>query len=251
MPPATATAQGYAVSNRNSGTATGKAEVESAAGKVTVIASDPHEDWFAGVLDPDGQSTVNAKATATWGWPTGGATLPLTFSKCEFSQQVSLDSTQEDTILFSKTADSTGCGKGPSGNFLPGGFAWVDTTGSCTQNSGILGSGTWLNSDTGNTPSAGCGTADFAKMLNKVILIPLFDDATGNGSQGKYHVVGYAAFKMTGYNFGGSFKTSPAPCNGNDRCVKGYFTRYADLNEALEFGPTGGQFGAAIVTLTD
>src|SRR4051794_13186190 len=54
----TATAQSYAVANRNSGTATGSAVVDMTAGKVTVTTSDPHEHWFAKVLDPDGSSPV-------------------------------------------------------------------------------------------------------------------------------------------------------------------------------------------------
>ena len=58
-----------------------------------------------------------------------------------------------------------------------------------------------------------------------------------SGSNAWYRVYGYAAFKLTGYSLGGQYNTSPKPCNGNERCVRGYFTRFVELARRLDLQP--------------
>jgi len=212
---------------------------------VRVGTSRVKKHWFAPVLGID-QSEISAQATAKWGAPVGGATFPLTFSWCEWNAQTGgLESTHEQIIQLSKHSGSD-C-TGPSGLPLPGGFGWVNpNAGACTEASII---GNILNSDTGNNPPSGCEPSDFDDLVGKVILIPIFDQATGSGSHGEYRAYGYAAFKFTGYYFSGTYKGTQI-CSGNQRCISGYFTRYVDLNEVLDIGP-GPQLGASIVTLTD
>lgn len=245
------TARDYAVANRNSGTATGSAVVDMTKGKVTVTTSDPHEHWFAKVIDPDGTTPVGARATAKWGSPIGGTTLPLTFSYCEWNTQFTgpggLDNTTEKVVLFSKK--STSMCTGPSGLVVPGGFGWVKTTttGECDKASMI---NQIIDSDTGNVPPSGCTNADFLALLNTTILIPIFDQWSEKaGNNAYYHLYGYAAFKFTGYFFNNTFKSSPAPCGSPDRCVKGYFTKYVALDEAFDVG-SGPSLGLSIVSLT-
>ena len=60
---------------------------------------------------------------------------------------------------------------------------------------------------------------------------------------------GYAAFRLTGYAFGGQFSTSPKPCTGNDRCVTGYFTRFVDLSEAFSYSSDAPALGTNILRL--
>lgn len=236
-----ATAQSFAVANKNDGSATGTV-VTLTNSKVTVRASDPHDHWFA-----LGQSDVAAEATVKWGGPISGSTFPLAFSVCEWKWQAGgVDGTTEQKIVLTKTSTST-CA-GPSGNVVPGGFGWVDPSGSCTKASIING---WLNSNTGNTPPNGCSAADFDAVIGKTVLIPIFDDFTGTGNNASYKIYGYAAFKFTGYYFSGQYKhwtMSSKSCTGNERCVSGYFTRYVDLNEVLEVGPSP-DLGLSIVTL--
>jgi hypothetical protein len=90
-------------------------------------------------------------------------------------------------------------------------------------------------------------------IYQKTVLIPYFDDTTGAGIQGlgangEYHIAGLGAFHVTGYNFGGQYKApsaSLAPCSGDERCVRGYFTT-AQIHD----GPLGGEnFGVVIVKL--
>ena len=83
------------------------------------------------------------------------------------------------------------------------------------------------------------------------ILLPIFDAYYGRGNNATYRMYGYAAFKMTGYHFGGLYSSNPAPCNGNKRCISGYFMRFVDISEAFTYGVGNPQLGASIVKLTD
>jgi Flp pilus assembly protein TadG len=247
-----ATAQSFAVANRNGGTATGTV-VTLTSSSVTVKASDPHENWFAQILNGQATTGVSAQATAKWGGPVSGGTFPLAFSVCEWNAQggiPGLDSTTQRKIVLTKTSTSS-C-TGPSGNVVPGGFGWVDpNSGVCTEASIING---WLSSSTGNTPPNGCSDAAFQALIGTTILIPIFDNYTGTGNNAQYHIYGYAAFKFTGYYFSGQYKHWPASgvgtCTGNERCISGYFTRFVSLDEVLDIGP-GPQLGLSIITLTN
>jgi len=240
-----ATAQDYATLNRTVGDPHASI-LELTSSKVKVKVEDPHENWFAQVIGGGPDKRISATAVAKWGNPSKGGTFPLTFSYCAWQQQTGgLESTTEQIIHLSKHTGSD-C-TGPSGNALPGGFGWVDPNdGSCEESSVIDG---WYSSSTGNTPPSGCSASDFDALIGQTILVPVFDQDTGTGGNGKYHIYGYAAFTFTGYYFSGTYKGTRI-CSGNDRCISGYFTRYVDLNEVLELGP-GPDLGASIITLSD
>jgi Putative Flp pilus-assembly TadE/G-like len=214
---------------------------------VTVQGSTPVKHWFAPVLGYDA-TAVSASATVAWGAPGGGtAVLPLTFSICSFSQQVGgLSSTTPGTVFFTKT-DGTGC-TGPSGNAVPGGFAYLETDpGKCQATSAR---NQRSPSSTGNSVPSVCTGADFSAWLGRVVLLPLYDAAGSTGNNAWYHVYGYAAFKLTGYYLGSNaYRTSPQPCTGNDRCVAGYFVRYVDLSERFTYTSDGPSLGASILRL--
>lgn len=244
-----ATAESLADANVNGQDTTGRVS-ELTADEVTVRASGVKAHWFAPVIGVD-QSGIAAQATATWGTPTGGtAVVPLTFSWCDFAAQTGgglPSGTTPRTILFSKASGPT-C-TGPSNNVVPGGFGWVNPDpGTCTKASVI---DSILTSDTGNSVPSGCSVADFQAVHNQVVLIPIFDQAGSTGSNAWYHVYGYAAFKITGYHFGGQYSTTPPPCSGSDRCVSGYFTQFVALDDAFDFGAGAPQLGASVVALTN
>jgi Flp pilus assembly protein TadG len=215
--------------------------------RVTVNGRTPVKHWFAPVIGFD-STAVSASATVAWGAPGAGtAVLPLTFSICSFSQQVGgLSSSTPRTVLFTKT-DGTGC-TGPSGNAVPGGFAYLDTDpGKCQATSAR---NQRSPSSTGNSVPSACSGADFSAWLGKVVLLPLYDDAGATGNNAWYHVYAYAAFKLTGYYLGSnSYRTSPPPCGGNDRCVAGYFVRYVDLSERFTYTSDGPTLGASVLRL--
>jgi Flp pilus assembly protein TadG len=213
---------------------------------VTVSGDKPTRHWFAPVLGID-STQVRASATVAWGEPGAGtAVLPLTFSLCSFTAQTGgLASTTSQTVYFTKTAND-GC-TGPSGNAVPGGFAYLDTTGGKCQAASARGDQSV--SSTGNSVPSPCSTTDFSAWIGRTVLLPLYDQAGSTGSNAWYHVYAYAAFTLTGYSLGGQFNTSPAPCGGNDRCIAGYFTRFVDLSDRFTYTTDGPDTGASILRL--
>ena len=216
--------------------------------RVTVTGDKPTMHWFAPVLGID-STDVRATATVAWGFPGGGtAVLPLTFSYCEWTWQTHggmPSSTTPVTIKFTKDS-GTNC-TGPSNNIVPGGFAYIDTDpGKCTASSKIADHAT---SKTGNSVPSTCVPADFSGWVGQTVLLPLFDDSGLTGTNAWYRVFGYAAFRITGYALGGQYKTSPAPCGGNDRCISGYFTRFVDLSERFTWTNDGPNLGASVLRL--
>jgi Flp pilus assembly protein TadG len=232
----------------NNGGATSRPPVlSSAPTSVTVTGDKPVQHWFAPVIGID-STAVSATATVAWGTPGAGtAELPLAFSWCEFAAQTGgglPSGTTSRTILFPKTS-GTGC-TGPSHLFVPGGFGWLQTTGnSCQAHSAVGGRSA---SSTGNNPSNGCQTGDFAALRGDTVLLPIFDSSGGTGTGAWYHVYGYAAFTITGYFFGGQYSWNK-PCSGSERCVAGYFTRFVDLSERFTYTNDGPDLGAAILRL--
>ncbi len=246
------TAQTFANDNFYPATGSATAEVTSlTTGSVTVTTSSVRQHLFGPVLGVNA-TTVTAKATVSWGTPTGGtAQLPLTFNKCEFDAQTGggvPSDTIERTILFSKTS-ATSCTK--YSNFVPGGFAWVKVNrGTCNTESAVTGVLSQLESDPGNSPPSSCSPADFAMLQNQTVLLPIFKEYGGNGNNAWYRVYGYAAFTITGYSFGGQFSWGN-PCSGNDRCVRGYFTKISDQVENFTYGTGAPQLGAGASRLTE
>lgn len=241
--------------------------LDEAAGSVTVRTETVTQHWFAPLIGID-QTDVAARASARWGYPAGGtAVLPLAFSWCELAQQlgitvlrnpitnevIGLDipeaGTAEANVYLTKSSETT-C-TGPSGNLIPGGFGWLVPSPSQCAKANLTIDG-WAASDTGNSPPSICSAEEFASWVGKTILIPVFDDAVGNGSSGKYKVFGFAAFKLTSYYFAGQYKPlGTAPCSGNERCVRGKFVRFVDLGEDFQISPDAPKLGAVVVALTE
>lgn len=242
------TAQTFAAANKNDGSVTATV-TEITSDRVTVRTDTTRQHWFAPVLGFDA-SPVSAQATVRWGNPTAGtATLPLAFSWCEFYAQTggaTPSGTTEHTIYFTKTSGTT-C-TGPSNNIVPGGFGWLNTnSGTCTA---TTNEDQVVETDPGASVPTGCTTDDFAAMQNQVVLLPIFDEYDGTGTNAKYTIYGYAAFKLTGYHFGGQY-TWNSPCNGNDRCVRGYFVEWVELGNAFTYGGSAPDLGATVVSLTE
>jgi Flp pilus assembly protein TadG len=249
-----ATAQGLIVANLGEATAS-QPVLSNAPLSVTVTGRTPQQHWFAPVIGHD-STAVSATATVGWGGPSRGtAVLPLTFSWCSFKAQTGgglPSGTTEQIIKLSKSDDLGSQCTGPSGNFVPGGFGFLTTdAGRCSVTSAI---GQLMHSSPGESPPNGCTAADFASFIGKTVLLPIFDLYGGTGSGAWYRVYGYAAFKLTGYQFVGSFKSAGNKIcgqgsNGNDRCVTGYFTRFVELSEAWNYSPDAPQLGSSVLRL--
>lgn len=232
-------------------------------GVVTVSTSGTAEHWFAPVLGID-ESAVAAKATARWGYPTGGTPiLPLALNECEFDHQVATqgglaDAPEPLTILRTKDLKEKDlpadwpCTMPESGNHIPGGFGWLETTpGTCDA---VTKAGEDIASDPGNSISNGCEWADLVDARDKVVLLPLFDNSGGEGNNGWFTISGYAAFHIKGYDFtgnGGEQWGLPCPQSINT-CLRGYFEEYVDSTAAFDYGTDPDyDFGSEVVSLTD
>jgi len=243
-----ATAQTLIAANDTEGTAA-QPVLSSDPLSVTVTGGMPVEHWFAPVLGIDA-TRVSATATVGWRSPSRGtAVLPLTFSWCEFKQMTGggvPSGHTVRTIYFTKTSNTTGC-TGPSNNIVPGGFAYLETPSGRCEAASARNERSY--SKTGNSVPSDCSTADFSEWIGQSVLLPLFEESGDTGSNAWYRVYGYAAFKLTGYHLGGQYSAASKPCNGNERCVAGYFTRFVELSDAWNYSPTAPRLGASILRL--
>ncbi|NYJ74294.1 pilus assembly protein TadG-related protein [Allobranchiibius huperziae] len=246
------TVQTMATANVNDGlaTATVTPGVTPTSGQVTVSNAGVRHYLFAEVLGHS-QATITTTATAGWGSPTGGtAALPLTFSICEFNAQTGggLPSGTTTRVIYFTKSSGTNC-TGPSHNAVPGGFGWVTPdSGTCSATSSTS---SMLSSSTGSSVPGGCTAANIAAQQGQVVLLPIFDQASGNGANASYHVYGYAAFRLVGYNFKSKYTFNASEClKPNVDCIKGYFLQFVDMNSAFHYGSGAPNLGASVVTLT-
>lgn len=194
-----------------------------------------HSDYFA-----------TATATAHWGGIGGGDTIPLTISWCDWDAMTggagaeALPTTA--TTIFhedSQNSEPPEC-SGPSGLNMPGGFGWLDETGTCeaTVELGIVGS------DPGNSMSQDCKDV-FASLIGQTVLIPIHGVASGSGQHATYEIIGFAALELTGYRF--PSVSDGDPCGAPATCISGSFEEFYDLGEQPD--PTAPDFGAYTIGL--
>lgn len=211
---------------------------------------------------------ANVQACARVAFGPGGPgpanTMPITMSYCDWKSTVGyVDAANPGAFQAPPTGASPGYGAwNPwpatevtvglakndqpdcptwNGHTAPGGFAWLSHTG-CTANIDVG----WVPGDTGTNTEC-----DLTSLyLGKVVYLPIFDcvavvpvdpitsttDCT-NAAHGigatNYHIVGYAAFYLSGWDFSGVSTVSvrPPPYNqpncpgtGNSgRCLFGWF----------------------------
>jgi hypothetical protein len=247
------TATTLAVANTNDGYATATASV--AGSTVTVATGTLNKDgttkidyFFAPALGID-SGTAAATASAAWGSPASGpAVFPLTFSMCQF------DAALSGTTQLIQYNTGPSC-VGPTGHAIPGGFGWLKTpSGQCSLNVSIATA--QVASDNGNSfPLTSQCTTAMQNFKNQTIPIPVFEQAGGSGASGWYKIYGFAAFKITGWKFGGNGQsdlnwnnTGTPSCTGNCRGIIGSFQRFIDISSAYTQG--GPDLGTKNIKLT-
>lgn len=268
----TATGSFFANNNANDGTSGANVTFPSA-NTVRVVtkarekgsASDGFSLFFARVMGFN-TTQINATAEAKWGSPSGASTLPWTVSECVFEKYLSPTQLADLKATGNFTGDPIpthilmrydenapaypGCAA--QNGYEPGGFGWLKTTSGCSTDISV---GSTVQGQTGNTfPTASECNALLATIMDQPALIPLFSSATGNGSNATYTLVGFAAFQVTGYKFGGPSVTQLDPlapsCTGNCRGLQGYFSRFVSLEEGLKLSGSIPNFGGAGVALS-
>lgn len=267
------TADSFADANAGDNAAAIDTVVLDAGAKTVSVAVSTERDtggtifkpFFAQVVGFAG-TTVHASASAAWGFPSGLATFPLIISECEWERETNFgaDLHPDDvlpppgpsTLLKFHTGNGAAAqpdcaaqaGQDADGDGrMPGGFGWLDTGGSdCVADTD---EGLWVDNDPGSSPSNGCNAAEVRdEILNNIIFIPWFDDLQNPGANGEFHIAGFGAFYVIGYNFGGQFKepTPACPSGGPVRCLDGYF-----IETELTYGDLGGtDHGVTVVKFT-
>jgi hypothetical protein len=211
-----------------------------------------------------GQYTACARAA--YGAPTGASAEAVAVSQCEWNAMTSNGSVLPAAPSATYTPPSsvegaiylhdphgdnpTNCPKDPSGKTAPGGFGWLDDdTGACSILTSV---GDDAGGDPGNNVSGPCQTDLQTKRTNHAtILLPVYDTVSGNGAHTTYHVVGFAAWVLTGYHLSGfsapSWLSGVHLCSGSDRCLYGYFTRALITTGNGSVGG-GTSYGASVIT---
>jgi hypothetical protein len=180
-------------------------------------------------------STVLACARAMWGPAVQASkSLAMTLSLCAWTQATggSPPTFGIDTRIFVRDAPNAPTCAGLS---APGEFGWLSDIGGCTAAIDLTQSGYAAGSDPGKNLSAACQDALTSYVANQTpIYIPIFDTTTGSGSGASYHLVGLAAFILTGYaNLNPLKDAIPAPFTKADcpngkttpSCIFGHFTQ--------------------------
>lgn len=252
---AAALAATFADANANDGAATALTPTFPTARTVTVSTSTrvagtdapAIHNPFATFIGHD-SSSVGASATAEWGYP-GAATvaLPLALSICD------VPSDFDGTRVVLDFGTSGRCSS-PSGAAVPGGFGWlVPEYGDC----GMFADTTKAQTpaDPGNDFLAACDST-LDGLLGKTILIPVYDRAGGCGSGAWYHVYGFTAFTVTGWNFPGGGRSvrhhadSTLPvCAGSCTGLQGFFANWVSLDGSIT-NLDGPDLGASVTRLT-
>jgi hypothetical protein len=239
---------------------------------------------------PGADVTVTACARAAWGPPKSytGA-VPVTFSACEWKNFMSATgsvypnvpvgnpgyggagqpawptSSYERVIYFKDTSHTAPC-TNSNGKDGPGGFGIVQLSNNVCE--ATVSTGGWLIGENGGSMTNPCRDV-LATMRGTVVNIPVFDclyitnspyngtvaaAPTCNGGSGgtyNYHVVGWAKFYISGYNFAGvraaSYLTGSYPCPNSASCLSGWFVQ-GELQADAIVPPGGpGDFGTYAV----
>jgi len=236
-------------------------EAECVGNAIRVRASAEQPPFFMSFIGVD-PMRVPADAEVEWGSPTSGRiTFPISFSTCEFENQVAAGIIELNTTKDSTTYGTTACAYSTSwptsGNNFPGGFGFLlSASGGCTPLVTVDG---WVRSNSGNSVGGmGCSFP----ALPFTALIPLFDDCkTGStaaaaacrkdtslpSNEDWYHISKYAAFEIRGYDFNAGVKAGLS-CSKKP-CVRGQFVKYVDIGEDFELGPVTPGGNVVIVRL--
>ncbi|MHA7306315.1 pilus assembly protein TadG-related protein [Arthrobacter sp. TMN-49] len=263
------TAADLAKMNSNDELAKFKSVTRPTSNSVKVVVSkdaaggNPVQLVFANIFGKS-QSDVSASATASWGPPESGTTVPWTFGKCVFDKSLTAAQKAELAATGNFTGDPSGAhillrsdtgasypGCTAALGYATGGFGWLDLEGGKCEATVDVGTGA-AGSKPGNSIDNLC-KPELAGMLAEPILIPIFSSSTDKGGQhAEYTIYGFAAFQVTGWKFNPeTHPDSLAPaCTKDCRGFMGYFTRFVSLEEGLSLG-TGPNLGGSIVRLTE
>jgi Flp pilus assembly protein TadG len=211
---------------------------------------------FSSALDAP-PATVGAHATAAVLFPTRGSGFPLAISNKCYNLTGAVNTGTVQKISYKPGGTCTG----PSGTQIPGGWGWLDQDSPCEA---VTETGSnQLGSDPGGNPPSGCQTilsgwkATILGGGEVKATFPIFDDATNQGQNGQFHIIGYATFKIWGWKFGNNSPGNMIPYEfrntasdpgmtpalacaqpSNVRCIIGQFVKFDSFDSDND--PGGG-----------
>ncbi len=191
--------------------------ISTTAGHVTVGAERKVDFSFAGIFGTTSKQ-IRAATTAEWGLPSGAANL-RPFGLCLTANPLL---TTWLNLPVGPTADSvpiritygksqpTACG----GN-VPGNWGVMDFDGGSNSNNDIK---TWTRygypgvvsvnqnvaGDTGAFSNSLDSELAYLRTTGEAFALPIFDSATGNGSNAQFRIVAFALVKLMGYSTTGA-----------------------------------------------
>lgn len=230
-----------------------------------------------------GPRTITACAQAAWGPPSellatapfaiglscwqaqssgGGypANPPYTLATEPTASEVAL-------VLGTDSQAAHSCAVTAAGS---GGFGWLDPTSSTTDPCELDLSYGQISQSTGASLSDAACQAKMAAMVNatevsnnkwtpayfnRVTYLPLYDTSTtASGTNASYHITGFAAFYMTGFQ-APSLGKSAAPrvaanaCNSSSVCIYGWFVQGSLIGASSQIGTsTQTNYGLSVVS---
>jgi hypothetical protein len=233
---------------------------------------------FAEAIAGPAGTRHQACAAYAWGAPAAfSVRSPLAISLCDYEAMITGSgyadpspyaspipasvSSHEVAVVVndpSQSTDSNGCAHW-AGHVLPGGFGYLDPDAGCNV---TVSAGDWVHGKPGNSVPALCKPRldpIFAAPVNNrpVLLVPVFDCVSDHtkvcpkpttGADTWYHVLGLAAFYVTGSNIP-SYTYAPVrastTCASGKKCLYGWFTE-AVLRTTTAIGPGPG-FGVNVI----
>ena len=252
-------ARDYASDNSTRGAFVEGFEPDYTASEITITTRTGTEDeaghlvaWLAGVIGHDTYFT-RAQATASWGPIGGAATIPITFSWCEWEALVgdieNPTLPTDSKVLPFLTPGGEDC-KGPAGHYAPGGWGWLASDDCMAEiHQGEVDGRVSQGLPTAHDPD--CTPSYFQSLVGQEVLMPIFEQVTGVGAGATYTIIGFAAVEIEGYRLhaGNPAWAANPPCTNPNTCIQARFIRFLTLAEAAEFGG-GPDFGTSTVALT-
>ena len=266
----TALAAEYGAANARPGgnTTVQSVTVNTTTQTVEVILNTPDTPMEAGQTLGYSTVLVRARGRARWGVISSGATSPFVISDCDVdrglaaqggSLYVTAPAGQGTIISFHNSTssdtpkpkeDPAPCPSGPAGMDGPGGFGKILVDGTCRSETTTDTSGDWASVDPGAS-SPDC-------LVPGPMAVPVFGEVQGEGANGKYRIVSYIGFHVTGWSFpGDSFNLNASDCKealsaekGQATCISGWFVEYTVTDAPLCATPAACPFGVTSARMT-
>ncbi len=230
-----------------------------------------------------GPRTITACAQAAWGPPSELlATAPFAIGQSCWQAQntdegyppnppytVTTEPTSYEVALVLGTDSSPqhACSVTAAGT---GGFGWLDSTATATDLCTLDLQYGQVSQSTGASLSNAACQAKMAAMVNatevsnnkwtpayfnRITYIPLYDTSTSSGgTNASYHITGFAAFYMTGFQ-APSLGKQAAPrvaandCSSSSVCVYGWFVRASIIGASTSIGGSNQtNYGLSVVS---